>query len=146
MPNTAENADLRIARLHRSASALHRCQCDQIEERELLRQVSTPAGAVAAMLICRLRAMMMRAAEGMRGVCRHAHRCVRRAHAMHRAWRHSEEESAVGHQPESNQRSQDASSDSAVHYGERYDWESVASRHRAADADWAALLPQVSQS
>jgi hypothetical protein len=132
MPNTAENTDLRVARLHRSASADRGWERVQIEERKLLRKVSTPAGAVAALLIRRLRAMMVRATGGMRGVRRHARRCVRRAHAMHRAWRYSEEEPAVGHQPESNQGSQDAASDRAVHYGERYDWESGASRHRAA--------------
>ena len=132
MPNTTENTDLRVARLHRSASADRGSERVQIEERKLLRQVSTPAGAVAAMLIRRLRAMMVRATGGMRGVRRHARRCVRRAHAMHWARWYGEEEPAVGHQPESNQRCQDASSDRAVHYDERYDWDSGASSHRTA--------------
>jgi len=116
MPDAAEGANLRITCLHQCASAHRRRERDQIEECQVLRQVSASTRAVATVCVCGFRAMVVWSTGGTRGTRRHAHRCVCRTHTMHRARRHNKEKTAVGHQTESDQRSQHSSSHGATHH------------------------------
>jgi hypothetical protein len=108
-----------MRRLRRHVGTHRERERDQIEACELLRQVSASAGAVATMYVSGFRAMMVLSTEGMFGTRRHAHRFVRRSRPMHRARRDEEKQSAVGHQPEANQRSEHASSDRATHHAQK---------------------------
>jgi hypothetical protein len=108
-----------MARLHRCESAHRRRERRQIEECELVRRIAAPTSAVATMRICGFRAVMMWGTLRVSGARRHAHRCVRRSRAMHGARRDNEEKSAVEHEPESDQRTQHASSDRAAHHAKK---------------------------
>jgi hypothetical protein len=108
-----------MARLDGSTNAHRRRERGQIEEGELVRRIAAPASAVATMQICGFRAMMVRRAERVSGARWHAHRCVRRSRAVHGARRYNEEKSAVEHEPESDQRTQHASSDRTAHHASK---------------------------
>jgi hypothetical protein len=84
-----------------------------------VRWIATPASAVTPMQICGFRAMMVWSTERVSGARRHAHRCMRRSPTMHGARRDNEEKSAVEHEPESDQRTQHASSDRAAHHSRK---------------------------
>ena len=73
-----------------------------MEECELLRLVPTSTSAVATVRRL-LRVGVVFGAVRVRLARGHAHRFMHRSQAMHRAGRDNTEESAVGHQPKSNQ-------------------------------------------
>ena len=81
-----------------------------------MRWIAASTSAVAAMRIRGFRAMMVRSAGRVSGARRHAHGRVRRSRAVHGARRLDEEKSAVRHEPESDKRTQHASSDRAAHH------------------------------
>ncbi|MEA2764844.1 MAG: hypothetical protein QOK07_1248 [Gemmatimonadaceae bacterium] len=108
-----------IIRGHRRASDHRRHERGQIQDGELVWRVAASASTVAAMSIGGLRATMVRSIERVSGARRHAHRCVIRPRTMHRARRENDEKSAVGHEPESDQRTQHTCSERAAHHLEK---------------------------
>src|ERR1700674_1513059 len=116
---TGWSGELIMARLHRVANAHCRRESRHIKEGELMRRIAASTSTVATMLIRGLRAMMVWSAERVSDARRHAHRCVRRSRGVHGARRENEEKSAVGHEPESDQRTQHASSDRAAHHANK---------------------------
>ena len=91
-------------------------ESSHIEECKLLGQTQARTGALATVRSRWFRVVIVLSAVGTLFARRHAHRFVRRSHCcMHRAGRGDDEESAVGHQPESNQRNQHATGHRATH-------------------------------
>ena len=80
-----------------------------------MRWIAASTSAVATMRIRGFR-VMVRSAARVSGARRHAHGRVHRSRAVHGARRLNEEKSAVRHEPESDKRTQHASSDRAAHH------------------------------
>jgi hypothetical protein len=82
-------------------------------------RIAASTSAVAATSIGGFRTMVVRSIERVSGTRRHAHRCVIRPRTMHRARWENNEKSAVGHEPESDKRTQHTCGERAAHHVEK---------------------------